>query len=384
MSNEDSASVNRSSGADRDVQVPIVDLRAQLLSIEKDIRTAIESVLEDVGFSNGPAVGRFEEAFASFCGVGHCVAVSSGTSALHLAMSALEIGPGDEVITVSMSFIATAWPILYLGARPVFVDIDPESYTLDPRRLESAVTKRTRAIVPVHLYGQCADMDPILEVASRNGIPVIEDCAHVPGGEYKGAKAGSIGSVGCFSFYPTKNLGALGEAGAVTTNDPLIADRVRSMRDHGQLGRYVHDSIGYNYRMDGIQGAVLGAKLRYLDQWNDRRRAIAAEYGTGLAGSSVVLPSECGWGKHVYHLYVIRDRRRDELAEALAAHGIVTSRHYPVPIHLQKPFRERGTAPDGLEETERLARECLSLPMYPELTSDQIGLVVRAVLAERG
>ena len=364
--------------------VPIIDLRAQIASMEDEIRSAIESVLEDVGFSNGPAVRRFEDEFAAYCRVDNCVAVSSGTSSLHLAMSALGIGPGDEVVTVSMSFIATAWPLLYLGARPVFVDIDPDSRTMDPASLEAAVTERTKAIVLVHLYGQCADMDAILEIAGRYGIPVVEDCAHVPGGEYKGRRAGSMGTIACFSFYPTKNLGALGEAGAVTTNDAELARRVRTLRDHGQSRRYVHDFIGYNYRMDGIQGAVLSAKLKHLDSWNERRRSIAAEYSRRLANCDVILPREVTEGRHVYHLYVIRDKERDALAEALSARGVATSLHYPIPIHLQGPFRGAGFADGDLPVTEELARTCLSLPLYPELTADQLDHVVAAVEAERG
>jgi dTDP-4-amino-4,6-dideoxygalactose transaminase len=246
------------------------------------------------------------------------------------------------------------------------------------------VTTRTKAIVLVHLYGQCADMDPILEVAARHGIPVVEDCAHVPGGEYKGRRAGSVGTIACFSFYPTKNLAALGEAGAVTTNDAGLARRIRTLRNHGQSRQYVHDVTGYNYRMDGIQGAVLSAKLRHLDSWNERRRALAAEYGRRLANCDVVLPREVTEGKHVYHLYVIRDECRDALAEALAARGVGTSSHYPTPIHLQAPFRGMGFGGGDLPVTEELARTCLSLPLYPELTDDQLDHVVAAMKAERG
>jgi dTDP-4-amino-4,6-dideoxygalactose transaminase len=363
--------------------VPIIDLRAQIASMEGELREAIDSVLEDVGFSNGPAVRRFEDAFAAYCDVPECVGVSSGTSALHLAMRVLGVGPGDDVVTVSMSFVATAWPILYLGARPVFVDIDPRSYTLDADRLEDALTDRAKAIVLVHLYGQCADMDPIMQIAARRGVPVVEDCAHAPGGEYKGRRAGSMGTLGCFSFYPTKNLGAFGEAGAVTTSDPELARRVRMLRDHGQTGRYMHNVVGYNYRMDGIQGAILSAKLRHLDSWNGRRRAIAAEYDRRLAGCRVELPREVTDGRHVYHLYVIRDRERDALAEALAARGVATSSHYPIPIHLQKPFRAAGLLAGDLAVTEELARTCLSLPLYPELRDEQVDQVVAAIEVER-
>jgi dTDP-4-amino-4,6-dideoxygalactose transaminase len=299
-------------------------------------------------------------------------------------MSVLDVGPGDEVVTVSMSFIATAWPVLYIGARPVFVDITPDSRTMDPGLLEAAISERTKAIVVVHLYGQCADMDAILDVAGRHGIPVVEDCAHVPGGEYKGRRAGSIGTIGCFSFYPTKNLGALGEAGAVTTNDGELERRVRSLRDHGQSRRYVHDFVGYNYRMDGIQGAVLSAKLKHLDSWNERRRALASQYDAKLAGCDVTLPVEVTEGKHVYHLYVVQDRDRDSLASALSERGVATSQHYPIPIHLQRPFSEAGFSAGDLSVTEELARTCLSLPLYPEMTAEQLDHVVAAIEAERG
>lgn len=365
-------------------RVPIIDLRAQVQSIEGEIRTAIDSVLDDVGFSNGPAVRRFEEEFARYCGVRECAGTSSGTSALHLAMLGVGVEPGDEVVCVSMSFVATAWPVLYIGARAVFVDIDPASYTIDTEALERAVTDRTKAIVLVHLYGQCADMDRVLEIAGRHGVPVIEDCAHTPGAEYKGRKAGSMGAVGCFSFYPTKNLAALGEAGAVTTNDPGIAERMRTIRDHGQTKRYLHELVGYNYRMDGLQGAVLSAKLRHLDAWNDARRAIAAEYTECLKDTSVVVPREVSQGRHVYHLYVVRDGRRDELAEALEARGVATSFHYPIPIHLQPAFRDMGFGEGDLPVTEELARTCVSLPLYPEMTREQVSHVIGSVRAERG
>ncbi|MBD3366832.1 MAG: aminotransferase class V-fold PLP-dependent enzyme [Candidatus Eisenbacteria bacterium] len=352
--------------------------------MEDEIRAAIDSVLEDSGFSNGPAVRRFEEEFAEYCGVGECAGTSSGTSALHLAMLGVGVEPGDEVVCVSMSFVATAWPVLYIGARAVFVDIDPESYTVDPDALERAVTDRTKAIVLVHLYGQCADMDRVLEIAGRRGIPVIEDCAHTPGADYKGRRAGSMGTVGCFSFYPTKNLAALGEAGAVTTDDPEVAERMRTIRDHGQTTRYLHELVGYNYRMDGLQGAVLSAKLRHLDRWNDARRAVAARYTERLKDTSLALPREVTEGKHVYHLYVVRDDRRDELAQSLDARGVATSFHYPIPIHLQPTFKDMGYTEGDLPVTEELARTCLSLPLYPELTSEQVDHVVKAVLAERG
>jgi dTDP-4-amino-4,6-dideoxygalactose transaminase len=375
---------NRGTGSSEHEGVPIIDLRAQIASMEGEIRAAIDTVLADVGFSNGPATRRFEEEFACYCHVDECVAVSSGSSALHLAMRCLGIGPGDEVVTVSMSFVATAWPILYLGARAVFVDIDHVSYTMDPACLEEALTTKTKAIVLVHLYGRCGDMDPILEIAEARGIPVIEDCAHAPGAVYHGRLAGSMGTIGCFSFYPTKNLGACGEAGAITTNDVELAERARALRDHGQSRPYVHDRVGYNYRMDGLQGAILSAKLGHLDEWNERRRSLAAEYDRRLSGFEIATPEPVRNGEHVYHLYVVRDGDRDALAESLARRGVATGLHYPVPIHLQAPFRDAAPTRWELPVTEELARTCLSLPLYPELSDDQLGRVVSAIEAERG
>jgi dTDP-4-amino-4,6-dideoxygalactose transaminase len=360
-----------------------MDLKGQITPIRKEIDAAINEVLEDVGFANGPAVRRFERNFASYCGVNECVAVGSGTSALHVAMSCLDVGPGSEVITVSMSFIATAWPVLYLGARAVFVDIDPRRYTMDPEGLEVAITSRTKAIVPVHLYGQCADMDAILSIADRHGIPVIEDCAHAPGAEYKGRRAGSMGVLGCFSFYPTKNLGACGEGGVITTNDGALAERARMIRDHGQRERYIHECVGYNYRMDGFQGAILDVKLRYLDAWNESRRSIAEEYGRQLSSCRIVTPWDAGDGKNVYHLYVIQDDNRQALRDRLEKGGIGTGLHYPFPIHLQPPFESMGFTRGDLPATDELARKCVSLPIYPHLTESQIARVASAIAAAR-
>lgn len=359
--------------------VPFLDLKLQFTAIEREIRTALDEVLANTAFVLGPAVARFEGAFAEFCQVQHCVGLNSGTSALHLAMQALEIGPGDEVILPSMSFIATAWPILYLGARPVFVDIDPQRYTLDPQRLERAITKHTKAIVPVHLYGQCADMDPILDVARTHGIPVIEDAAQAHGAVYKGRRAGSLGRLAAFSFYPGKNLGAYGEGGAVVTNDAALAERIRVLRDHGQTTRYVHQYVGYNYRMDGFQGAVLGVKLRHIDAWNAARRRAAARYDQLLAGSAVQTPTPCPDGEHIYHIYMVRHPQRDALREHLNEAGIGTNMHYPIPIHLQAPFKPFGYAVGALPVSEAVGQTCLSLPMFAELTEEQSRRVAAAV-----
>ena len=361
--------------------VPIADLTAQVAPLRDQIHAAIDQVMDTAGFSNGPTVQQFEKELAAYCQVRECVAVNSGTNALHVAMRCLDVGPGDEVITVSMSFIATAWPMLYLGARAVFVDIDRDRYTMDPSQLEAAITPKTKAIVPVHLYGQCADMDPILEIAGAHGIPVVEDVAHAPGAEYKCRRAGAMGTIGCFSFYPTKNLGACGEGGAVTTNDPEIAERARRVRSHGQSQSYVHDCMGYNYRMDGFQGAILGIKLKHLDAWNQARRAHAVLYDRLLSESGVTVPKPATDGIHVYHLYVIRDAERDALHDALAGHGIETGLHYPVPIHLQKPFQSMGYGQGDLPVSEEVARTCLSLPVCPEVTEDQIRQVADALHA---
>ena len=365
--------------ATRGETIPTVDLRAQIAGMRDELRAALDGVIESAEFVLGPAVGEFERRFAAFTGVPECIGVSSGTSALHLAMRALQVGPGDEVITVSMSFVATAWPILYLGARPVFVDIDPASYTMDPRQLESAITPRTKAIVPVHLYGRCADMEAILSLAEARGIAVIEDVAQAPGAEQRGRRAGSMGAIGCFSFYPSKNLGAFGEAGAVTTRSPELAAQVRMLRDHAQQERYRHVSIGYNYRLDSLQAAVLTAKLGRLEAWNARRREIASEYDRLLAGSRVVAPAPAPDREHVHHLYVVRHPARDELRAELARRGVQTAIHYPTPIHFQKPFQGLGCEPGDLPVTEELARTCLSLPLYPELTAEQIQRVAEAV-----
>jgi dTDP-4-amino-4,6-dideoxygalactose transaminase len=364
-------------------KIPFLDLKAQLKTIEAEIRTGLDEVLSNTAFVLGPAVARFEGAFAQYCQAQHCVGLNSGTSALHLAMQALGVGPGDEVIVPAMSFIATAWPILYLGARPVFVDVDPRRYTLDPARLEGAITKQTKAIVPVHLYGQCADMDPILTIANARKIPVIEDAAQSHGATYHGRRAGCMGRIACFSFYPGKNLGAYGEGGAVVTNDAALAERIRMLRDHGQSKRYVHQYLGYNYRMDGFQGAVLDVKLRHLDAWNAGRRRVAAQYDELLRPTAVTPPAPCPDGEHVYHIYAVRHAQRDELNKHLQDAGVGTNMHYPIPIHLQEPFREFGYHAGDLPVTEEVASTELSLPMFAELTDPQVRRVAEAVRSFR-
>lgn len=372
------------SSRDEQTAIPLVDIRAEIGSVRGELDQAIASVLDEAQFANGPAVARFEDEFARCCAAKFCVALNTGTSALHLAMRCLNVGPGDEVITVSMSFIATAWPILYAGATPVFVDIDPRRYTMAPDRLEAAITPRTKAIVPVHLYGQCADMRAILDIANRHGIPVIEDCAQAAGAEYAGRRAGSMGRFGCFSFYPTKNLGACGEGGALTTDDPELAARARRLRDHAQVERYHHNETGYNYRMDSIQAAILSVKLRHLEDWTQRRIAIAGQYDRQLAGSEVVRPFDAGDGRHVYHLYVIRAEARDELRRYLQDLGIGTAVHYPLPIHRQEAFRECTVVGGSLPVTDEVARTCVSLPEYPELPSESVERVCQAIRRQNG
>lgn len=362
------------------MRVPFLDLQAHHRPYLQEFSEAIQRVIESSAFAGGPFVAEFEAAFASYCGCKYAIGVGNGTEALWLALLAKGIGPGDEVITSPMTFMATAEAITYCGATPVFVDIDPVTYTMNPARLEEVITSRTKAIIPVHLFGQTADMDPILEVARKHGLLVIEDAAQAHGAEYKGRKAGSIGDVGSFSFYPGKNLGAFGEAGALVTNDAQLAESIRVLRDHGQVRKYHHTMVGWNGRMDGIQGAVLSIKLRQLDQTNERRRAHAAQYDRALRDiEGIVTPRESAQNRHVYHVYAIRVRDRNELIQALAERGVGSGIHYPVPVHLQEAYRSLGYMRGAFPVAEQCADEFLSLPMYPELTEEQVNLVVEAV-----
>jgi dTDP-4-amino-4,6-dideoxygalactose transaminase len=358
------------------MKIPFLDLKAQNDPLRAEIMTSIGEVIDASAFAGGPVVSEFEEEFAAYCETKTAVGVGNGTDALWFALLALGVGPGDEVITVAHTFMATAEAISFCGAKPVFVDIDKATYTLDPALLEKAITPRTKAIVPVHLYGQMADMDPIMEIARRHGLPVVEDACQAHGATYKGRKAGSIGTAGCFSFYPGKNLGAFGEAGAVVSNDPVLADRMRVLRDHGQEKKYVHSMVGWNGRMDGIQAAVLRVKLRGLDKGNEARRANARLYGTHMAAAeSLVLPATAADRGHVFHLYVVRVTDRDALLQAMGARGVACGIHYPRPIHLQKAYAHLGLGRGSLPVTEACADEGLSLPMFPELTAAQISIV---------
>ena len=360
--------------------IPFVDLKAQYQSIKSEVDAAIHRVLESTAFVLGSEVEAFEAAFADYVGAKFCVGLNSGTAAVQLAVSACGIGVGDEVIVPANTFFATAEGVSTAGATPVFVDADPISYGIAVDKIEAARTERTRAIMPVHLYGQAADLDPIFEIAERHNLLVIEDAAQAHGSEYKGKRVGALGRAGCFSFYPAKNLGAYGEGGAVTTNDQEVARRVRLLRDHGSAKKYHHDAIGYNFRLEGIQGAVLGVKLKHLDRWNNLRREHAALYNELLKNSGLVLPRELEYARHVYHLFVVQTEGRDAFQQSLNAAGVSTGIHYPIPIHLQPAYAFLGHKAGDFPESERQALRVLSLPMYPELTNEQIGKVVSAVL----
>ena len=359
--------------------IPFLDLKAQYRSIKPEIEAAVASVLDSGQFVLGPEVAAFEREFAQYSGAAHGIAVNTGTSALHLALLAAGVGPGDEVITVPFTFVATVAAIGYTGARPVFVDIDPVTFTMDPARLEAAITPRTKAIIPVHLYGQMADMDPIMEVAKRHGLTVIEDACQAHGAYYKGRRAGSIGDLACFSFYPGKNLGACGEGGIVLTSNPQHDRAVRLLRDWGAEHKYHHVVKGFNYRMEGLQGAILRVKLRHLDAWTEGRRRCAAQYGELLADSPVQAPREASYGRHVYHVYAVRTADRNQLKATLDAAGIQWNIHYPIPVHLQPAWAELGHRAGDFPHSEAAANEVLSLPMYPELGADAVARVAAVV-----
>lgn len=359
--------------------IPFVDLKAQYLSIKDEIDTAVLKVLESTQFILGNEVTALESEFAAYCNADSGIALNTGTSALHLALLAAGIGPGDEVITVPFTFVATAAAICYTGATPVFVDIDPVSYTIDVTKIEAAITVSTKAILPVHLYGQPADMDPIVEIARRHNLIVIEDAAQAHRAEYKGRRVGSIGDIGCFSFYPGKNLGAYGEGGMVVTSNPEYTQTIRMLRDWGQDRRYHHVMKGYNYRMDGVQGAILRVKLRYLDAWTEARRSHAALYNELLADCGLTIPAAQAYSYHVYHVYAVRTPEREKLQQHLNQQDIQTGIHYPIPVHLQPAYADLGYKPGDFPHSELAAREEFSLPMYPELTPAQIKTVAQTI-----
>jgi dTDP-4-amino-4,6-dideoxygalactose transaminase len=365
--------------SDLQVSVPYLDLKAQYRSIKSEIDAAVSRVLESSQFVLGEEVAGFERDFAKYCGTAQCIAVNSGTSALHLALLAAGVGPGDEVITVPFTFVASVAAILYTGARPVLVDIDPHSFNMSAAAIEATITPRSKAIMPVHLYGQTADMDPILEVARRHGLVVIEDAAQAHGAKYKGRAAGNLGDIGCFSFYPTKNLGAYGEGGAITTSSPEYAQKVRMLRDWGQDSKYHHVLRGFNYRMEGLQGAILRVKLRHLEHWTEGRRAIAVKYDQRLADCGAVLPREMAGARHVYHVYSLRTSHRDSFRTALQSQRIQTAVHYAIPVHLQPAYADLGYHRGSFPESEAAAHEVAALPIYAELRPGQVDAVCDAV-----
>jgi dTDP-4-amino-4,6-dideoxygalactose transaminase len=361
------------------MNIPLVDLRAQYQPLKNEIMAGMEQALEGMHLFLGENVQAFEKEFAQFCGVKHGIGVSDGTSALHIILRAMGIGPGDEVITVSHTFVATVEAIILAGARPVFVDIDPHTYLMDVGQIEAKITPRTKAILPVHLYGQTADMDPIMEIASRHGLKVVEDACQAHGAEYKGRRAGSLGHAAAFSFYFSKNLGAYGEGGFITTDDDELARRVRMIRDHGSERRYYHDLIGMNARLDELQAVVLRAKLPHLEEWNAQRRSHARQYHKLLQGTPAITPVEWPENRHVCHLYVVQVPQRDELQAWLKGQGIGTGIHYPVPVHLQKVMGFLGHKAGDLPVTEQVTSGILSLPMYPELTDEEIEFVTDSI-----
>ena len=361
--------------------IPLVDLKAQYVTIKPEVDAAMQAVVDSTAFINGPQVRSFEEAFAAFCGARHAVGVQSGTSALHLALLAAGICPGDEVIVPSMTFIATAEMVGRLGARPVFADVEAGTCNLDAASLERAITPRTRAVIVVHLYGQPAEMDDILTVARRHDLRVIEDAAQAHGAEYRGRRAGTLGDVATFSFYPGKNLGAYGDAGALVTDDDAVAEEVRLLRNHGRRHKYTHEREGFNYRMDTLQAAVLETKLRHLEDWNAARRRTAGLYRQHLAGLPLELPAEAEHLRSVYHLFVVRVQRRDEVLAYLKDKGIGAGVHYPIPLHMQPAYDFLGYRPEDLPGARAAGETVLSLPMYPELSEAQVEQVA-ATLGE--
>ncbi|MBI5034803.1 MAG: DegT/DnrJ/EryC1/StrS family aminotransferase [Chloroflexi bacterium] len=361
--------------------IPLVDLKAQYAALKTEIDAAMQRVVTNTSFILGKEVSEFEKNFAAFCHTQHCIGTDSGTAALHLALLLCDVKPGDEVITTTHTFIATAEVISVIGAKPVFVDIDPRTYNIDPTQIERAITPRTKALIPVHLYGQPAEMDPILDVARQHNLCVIEDAAQAHGAEYRGRRAGTMGDLACFSYYPGKNLGAYGDAGALVTNNTEFAERARMLRDHGRREKYTHQIVGYGYRLDALQAAILGAKLPHLDAWNARRRAIADYYTELFKNLDIVTPYVPAHITPVYHIYCIRvhSDNRDGLQKHLKACGIEAGIHYPIPLHLQPVYQNLGYQAGNLPHAEKAANEILSLPIYPEMTDAKVQQVVDAV-----
>jgi dTDP-4-amino-4,6-dideoxygalactose transaminase len=359
--------------------IPYLDLRAQIQPLRAELDAAVARTIDHCSFCLGPDVAQFEKDFAKFCGAEHCVAFNSGTSALHVAMLLLGVGPGDEVVTTPFTFVATSWAISYAGAKPVFVDVDDTTFNLDPKLMEKAITPRTKAVMPVHLYGQPFDVDAVREICRRHKLPMVEDSAQAHGAKWQGKVIGTFGEISCFSFYPGKNLGAFGEGGALVTNNAEFAKRARSLREHGSTVRYYHDEVGFNYRMEGFQGAVLGIKLKHLEKWTRERQRVARRYTELLADTPLQLPREAAGAESVWHLYVVRHPRRDELKKFLEENQVGCALHYPLPLHLQKCYASLGYQAGDFPVAEKAARECLSLPIFPELTDAQIQRVADVV-----
>jgi dTDP-4-amino-4,6-dideoxygalactose transaminase len=361
------------------MEIPAEDLTRQYQQIKYEIWAAMEMVLPTGKYTLGPTLRAFEEEFAAYCGVNYCLGISNGTEALHLALVALSIGPGDEVITVANTYVATAFAISYVGATPIFVDIDPVTYNIDPSKVEEKITDRTRAIIPVHLYGHPVDMDPLLEIAQQYGLKVIEDAAQSHGALYKGRKTGSLGDIGCFSFYPSKNLGGYGDGGGITTNDPDLYDKIQVLRYMGQYVKHTHEIIGFQQRLDPLQAAILRVKLRHLETWNEARRRWAALYNDLLADLPVILPAESEFAKHVYYMYTIRCQERDALRDWLAERGIGTQLIYGIPVPLQRAYQHLGYKEEDIPVAAQYAKELLCLPMFPELREEEVCAVAEAI-----
>ncbi len=361
------------------IPIPMVDLQRQYALLKSEIDRAIQGVVESSQFILGPEVSRLEGEIAAFHGVPFALGVASGTDALLLALKACGVGPGDEVITSPFTFVATAEAIVYLQATPVFSDISPDTFNLDPGRLEAKITHRTKAIIPIHLYGHAADMDPILALARRYGLKIIEDCAQAFGAEYHGRKVGTIGDCGCFSFFPSKNLGCYGDGGMVITSDGPVAEEIKSLRNHGSSQRYVHHCLGYNSRLDEVQAAVLRVKLRKIEAFNEARRRHAESYRACLKGRDFLLPQERAGCRHVYHQFTMRTPLRDRIMAALAAEGIASAIYYPLPLHRQPVFSSLGQAGESMPVSEFCAAEVLSLPMFPELQEEEIALISHVI-----
>ena len=359
-------------------KIPCLDLKGQAKQVKKEVFEAFEKVYEKTAFSGGPFVEEFENAFATYTGTKYSVAVSNGTTALHLAMLALNIGVGDEVIIPANTFIATAWGVSHAGATPVFIDCDG-TWEIDPTKIEAAITPKTKAVIGVHLYGQSFDVDAVKAICDKHNIYLVEDAAQAQGARYKGTTVGGFGEMACYSFYPGKNLGACGEAGGITTNNELYKKHLQSLRNHGSVERYYHDEIGYNYRMGGLEGASLSVKLKYLEEWNNRRREIAKKYQQGITNPKIIMQQIPGWSDGIYHLFVVTTEDKNAFVKHLADNNIIAAFHYPVPCHLQKAYAHLNHQKGDFPNSEYLAEHCISLPMYAELSDEDVDHVIEAI-----